>query len=127
MKHTVLSIEDTHGIRRLIRMTLEFDGFRVIEASDANEGLSLLHKHQPDLVLMDVRMPGLNGLEACRSIRKSPLLAHIPVVMLSSADSPEEVQAGLDAGATAYLTKPFGPQELIDLAHALCKEPAQRR
>jgi len=119
MKHTILSIEDTHGIRRLIRMTLEYDGFDVLEATDAEQGLGLVRTQRPDLVLMDVRMPGINGIEACQSIRRDPQLAHIPVVMLSTADSQEDVAAGLAAGASAYLTKPFMPIDLIELVHKL--------
>ena len=122
MKHTVLSVEDTHGIRRLIRMTLEYDGFEVLEATDGAQGLSMARQHRPDLVLMDVRMPGLSGIQACQAIRSDPLLARVPVVMLSTADSVEDVQHGLDAGASAYLTKPFMPIDLLELVHSLIAE-----
>ena len=124
MTCTVLSIEDTHGIRRLIRMTLEYDGISVQEATDARQGLELARSHPPDLILMDVRMPGMDGITACRAIRADRTLAHIPVVMLSGADADDDIQAGLAAGANAYLTKPFMPGELIALVHTLTREAA---
>jgi DNA-binding response OmpR family regulator len=118
-RRTVISIEDSDGIRRLIRMTLEFDGFDVIEAADARSGMEQVHYRRPDLVLLDVGMPEVSGIEMCRQLRADPRLAAMPVVMLSAAGEPEAVQAGLDAGANAYLVKPFRPVELIDLVHRL--------
>jgi DNA-binding response OmpR family regulator len=122
LKRTVLSIEDTPGIRRLIRMTLEYDGFEVIEAADGREGLELARSKRPDLILMDVRMPGMSGVEACKALSADSYLSKIPVVMLTSADASEDMQAGLDAGARAYLTKPFEPIALIELVHELIDE-----
>ena len=119
MTAKILVIEDTPGIRRLIRMTLEFDGFAVVEATDGEVGLNLIRSEQPALVLMDVAMPGINGLEACKRIRNDPHTAQTPVVMLSMANSAEDIQRGMDAGATHYLTKPFLPTQLLDLVHQL--------
>lgn len=118
-KRTVISIEDSDGIRRLIRMTLEFDGFDVIEAADARSGLDHVRYRKPDLVLLDVGMPQISGIEMCRQLRADPRLADMPVVMLSAAGEAADIQAGLDAGANAYLVKPFRPVELIDLVHRL--------
>lgn len=119
MKRTVLSIEDTAGIRRLIRLTLEYEGFDVVEADDGRHGLDLARQILPDLILLDVRMPGLSGLEACSRLRADTRLKNIPVVMLSAYDGGDEVQAGLDAGADAYIVKPFQPLALIDLVNDL--------
>jgi len=122
MKKTILSVEDTPGIRRLIRMTLEYMGFHVLEAADGAEGLAMAREHHPDLVLMDVRMPGVSGLSACESMRADPLLKDIPVVMLSSADHQADIDAGMASGAKAYLVKPFQPVELIYLVTRLIEE-----
>jgi CheY-like chemotaxis protein len=127
MKRTVLSIEDTHGIRRLIRMTLEYDGLTVLEATDGLEGMAMARQHRPDLILMDVKMPGMDGITACKTLRADPALAHIPVVMLSMADSQEHIAAGLAAGATSYLTKPFMPTALIQLVNTLIEEARSTR
>jgi DNA-binding response OmpR family regulator len=121
---TVLSIEDTHGIRRLIRMTLEYDGFTVLEAANGHEGMELARRNRPALILMDVKMPGLNGIEVCKALRADPALSRVPVVMLSTADSDEDIQAGLRAGASTYLTKPFMPLDLIQLVNTLIEEAA---
>jgi DNA-binding response OmpR family regulator len=126
LKRTVLSIEDTPGIRRLIRMTLEYDGFEVIEASDGHEGLELARNERPDLILMDVRMPGMSGVEVCKVLGADVQLSRIPVVMLTSADADEDMQAGLDAGARVYLTKPFQPISLIELVHKLIDKASQK-
>ena len=122
MKKTILSIEDTPGIRRLIRMTLEYMGFQVLEAVDGEAGLQMVRQHRPDLVLMDVRMPGISGLAACEVIRADPQLSDIPVVMLSSASDDSDIAAGIKSGANAYLVKPFQPTELIELATRLIEE-----
>lgn len=122
MKKTILSVEDTAGIRRLIRMTLEYMGFHVLEAADGAEGLAMARQHRPDLVLMDVRMPGITGLSACETMRADPMLRNIPVVMLSSADHQADIDAGMASGAKAYLVKPFQPVELIELVTRLIEE-----
>jgi len=123
MSTKIIVIEDTHGIRRLIRMTLEFDGFEVIEATDAHVGLDRIRQEPPDLVLLDVNMPGINGLEACRLLRADPHTASIPVVMLTMANSPDDVRRGMEAGANRYLTKPFLPTQLLDIVHQLTTGP----
>ena len=127
MTTKIIVIEDTHGIRRLIRMTLEFDGFEVIEATDAQVGLDRIRQEPPDLVLLDVNMPGINGLEACRLLRADSRTSHIPVVMLTMANSPEDVRRGMEAGANMYLTKPFLPTQLLEIVHQLTAHSDDRR
>jgi DNA-binding response OmpR family regulator len=114
MPKTVLTIEDQPDIRRLIRMTLEFRSFRVIEAGDGAEGLHLARAEKPDLILLDRMMPGMNGLAVGETLRADPALAHIPVIMLSALGSAGDVEAGLRSGVRAYLVKPFSPWELLD-------------
>lgn len=124
MKKTILTVEDGDGIRRLIRMTLEYMGFLVLEANSAELGLEMAREHKPDLVLMDVRMPGVSGLTACEVMRADPQLRKVPVVMLSAADSEADIAAGLASGAKAYLVKPFQPVEVIELVTRLIEEAA---
>lgn len=124
MPKTVLTIDDQADIRRLVRMTLEFDGYKVLEASDGEEGLHLARLHKPDLVLLDVMMPGLDGLAVSTTMRADPALQNIPVVMLTALDRDSDMDAGLEAGAKAYLNKPFGPVELLRLiVHLLGQRP----
>jgi len=112
---TVLSIDDTPTFRQLIRLTLEFAGFRVIEASDGQQGLSLAQSSVPDLILLDLMMPVMDGVAVCQHIMGSPHLRHIPVVVLSSSEDSDEIETCLVMGATNYLLKPFRPQMLIDV------------
>ncbi len=111
----VLSIEDQPDIRRLIRMTLEFDGMDVVEACDGAEGLAMARHHKPDVILMDVMMPNMDGLTACDRLNQDPELRDIPVVMISALGRPNDIDAGMSHGARAYLIKPFSPWELLNL------------
>ena len=119
MTRTVLTIEDQPDIRRLIRMTLEFKGFRVLEAADGPDGLQQARQHKPDLVLLDVMMPGMDGLTVSQTLAADPALRHTPVIMLSALGTADAVQAGLQTGARAYLVKPFSPWELVALVDKL--------
>lgn len=118
--HKILLVEDHADIRRLIRMTLEFEPVEIREAADAAAGLSVAREWHPDLVLLDVMMPGgMDGLDLCRALRADPQLQDVPVVMLSACGHASDRQAGLAAGATAYLVKPFSPMQLLDLTLSL--------
>jgi len=120
----ILIVEDHGDIRRLIRMTLEFEPVEIREAPTADEGLAIALEWRPDLVLADVMMPGtIDGLGLCRALRGDPILREVPLVMLSARGQSADRQAGLDAGATAYLVKPFSPMQLLDLACRLLGEP----
>jgi two-component system phosphate regulon response regulator PhoB len=124
MKRTILSIEDSSSFRQLIRMALEFEGYAVFEANGGAAGLEMARSRLPDLILLDVRMPDMDGLAVCQHIMADARLCSIPVVMLSSSDDEEEIEAGLKAGARGYLVKPFYPKELIALANRLLAEKA---
>lgn len=114
MSRTVLTIEDQPDIRRLIRMTLEFKGHRVLEASGGAEGLAMARHERPDLILLDVMMPGISGLDVAQVLAQDPQLASIPTVMISALGQQADVQTGLASGVRAYLVKPFSPWELLD-------------
>ncbi len=118
--HKILIVEDHADIRRLIRMTLEFEPVEIHEAPDAPAGLQAAQALRPDLVLLDVMMPGgMDGLDLCRALRADPALADVPVVVLSARGQASDLQAALAAGASAYLVKPFSPMQLLDLTGSL--------
>jgi two-component system phosphate regulon response regulator PhoB len=119
MTHRVLTIEDQPDIRRLIRMTLEFKGFQVEEAGDGVQGLALARSARPDLILLDVMMPGMDGLTVGKTLAADPVLSRIPVVMLSALGAQGDVQAGMASGVQAYLVKPFSPKQLLSLVQQL--------
>lgn len=115
----ILIVEDHADIRRLIRMTLEFEDCEIHEATHAREGWLRAQELRPDVVLLDVMMPGDgNGLDLCMAIKLDPALAHVKVIMLSARGSSADRRAGMRAGADAYLVKPFSPMELLALVNA---------
>lgn len=118
-KKIILVVEDQPDIRKLIRMTLDFGDFEVHEADNGETGLHMVKSLRPNLVLLDVMMPGLlDGFQVCRRIKDDPFTAATPVVMLTARGQQADFEAGRAAGADAYLTKPFSPLELIDTVEA---------
>jgi len=110
----ILIAEDERDIRELVVFTLELlGGHTVLQASDGEEAVGMALSDHPDLILLDMRMPRLGGLEACRTLKSMPEVQDIPVVILSAHGLDDEVQAGLDAGAIAYLVKPFDTSQLV--------------
>jgi len=110
----ILVAEDERDIRELINFTLMFAGHTVMLAANGVEAVELAQAAATklDLIMMDVRMPKMTGYEACRQIKLIDNLKNIPVVFLSAKGQDEEVQTGLDAGAIAYILKPFAPEDL---------------
>lgn len=108
----ILVAEDERDIRELINFTLLFAGHKVTQAANGAEALELALQVKPDLVMMDVRMPRMTGYEACRQMKQHEEIKHVPVVFLSAKGQDEEVQTGIEAGAEAYILKPFAPEEL---------------
>ena len=102
----ILIAEDERDIRELVVFTLELlGGHTVIQAEDGAQAVELARSEQPDVIMLDMRMPVMGGLEACRRLKASPDVAHIPVIILSSLASPEDKRRGLEAGADGYLVK----------------------
>lgn len=110
----ILAAEDERDIRDLIAFTLRFAGHEVTTATNGEEAVAMAEQLKPDLILLDVRMPRMNGYDACRAIKANPNLRDIPVVFLSAKGQESEVQAGLQAGAEEYILKPFAPDQLIE-------------
>ncbi|MFN2137100.1 MAG: response regulator transcription factor [Candidatus Promineifilaceae bacterium] len=109
----ILVVDDEIEIRTMLRLTLTRAGFDVREAADGTAALSRITEYCPDLVLLDVLMPGKDGYAVCRELRGNPDMAELPILMFSARTDSRSRQAGLDAGATAYLTKPMRPDELV--------------
>lgn len=119
---TILIIDDEPTIRRLIRRSLESQGHRILEAADGILGLKLAMLEQPDLVLLDIALPQMSGLEVNRKLQANPQTSTIPVLYLSGL-IPDSLRSA--ANERAYITKPFSPQSLIDqVSSALPKRPA---
>ena len=108
----ILIAEDERDIRDLVAFTLRFAGHEVFSASNGEEAVEMTPKVNPDLILMDVRMPRMTGYEACKVLKADPDLKDIPVVFLSAKGQESEIQQGFDAGAEEYLLKPFAPDQL---------------
>ena len=116
---TVLIVDDEPNIVQLVRLTLESADVRVFEASDGATAIVQAIAIRPDLVLLDVDLPDVSGLEVCRRLRAEAALAHTKIVMLTAAAQQDDVARGLAAGADQYLTKPFSPVRLLTLVEQL--------
>jgi two-component system cell cycle response regulator DivK len=113
MSKLILIVEDQEDNRRILRDLLTSTGYRVIEAVTGEEGVASAETHRPDLILMDVQLPGLDGYEATRRIKANPALSQTPVIIVTSyALSGDDVKA-FEAGCDAYVSKPFSPRELL--------------
>jgi CheY-like chemotaxis protein len=109
----LLIADDESGIRSLVRMTLEDESYEIVEAADGEQALNLAREHRPDVVLLDVMMPKLTGLEVCRAIKEDPLTKEMAVVMLTARAQELDEAHGKSAGADDYFTKPFSPLALM--------------
>jgi len=107
---TILVVDDEPQIRRVLKTTLAADGYAIVEAHDGPEALEKLRGERPDLILLDMNMPGMDGLEVCREIRSA---SDVPILMLTVRNAERDKVRALDAGADDYVVKPFGIQELL--------------
>lgn len=109
----VLIVEDTEDHLQIIKLILEQYNYLILTATNGKEGLLSAQNQLPDLILLDVMLPELNGYEVCKIIKHDQTTKHIPVIMLSVRSSQEDIDAGLNAGADEYMTKPFNLDELL--------------
>lgn len=116
---TVLYVEDNEFNRKIVRQMLTRTAYRLLEASDGEAGVSMARETLPDLILMDVQLPKLSGLDATRAIRADPRTAHIPLVVVTSFALSGDDRKAMDAGASAYLAKPYSPRDLLALMRRL--------
>ncbi|HYZ78839.1 MAG TPA: response regulator transcription factor [Gaiellaceae bacterium] len=115
----ILVVDDERAVRESLRRALELEGYDVDLAGDGLEGLARVEESQPDVLILDVLMPGMDGLEMCRRLRRGG--NRLPVLMLTARDAVENRVAGLDAGADDYVTKPFALEELLARVRALLR------
>jgi len=109
---SVLIVDDEPMARTLLRLMLVRAGFHVSEAEDGFDALEKVRKNQPDVILLDVMMPGMDGFAVCETLRNETATAELPIIMLSAKTDLDSINKGLRAGATIYLTKPISPEEL---------------
>ena len=115
MSKKLLLADDEEDIKTVLKMYLESKGYEVCTAYDGLDALEQAKSEKPDVVLLDVMMPVVDGFEVCEKLKADPATANIPVIMLSAASHAESVQRGLDAGAVEYLVKPFEPERIDQL------------
>ena len=109
----ILVVDDEKDVLNLVRRILLRGGFEVITASDGKEGLAKVYSEAPDLMILDINMPLMDGWEVCRKIRGDSLYKHLPIIMLTVRRRKEDQLKGLDLGGDEYITKPFYPTELL--------------
>lgn len=110
---TLLIVDDEQGVRSLVRMTLESENYEILEAQEGSEALSMIRRHRPDLVLLDVMLPDSSGFDICRAIKTDPDTSSTTVVMLTAKAQSEDLEEAEAAGADGYFTKPFSPVALM--------------
>ena len=112
---TILIIEDNELNMKLVRSLLQLKNFELLEAQDAESGIELAKREKPDLILMDVQLPGMDGLSATQIIRKDPLLKNIPIIALTSYAMQGDEQKAKSAGCTDYITKPIDTRNFLNI------------
>lgn len=110
---SILLVDDEPHVLEVLRVTLEDLGFSLLEAGDGPKALSLAKSEKPDLVILDVMLPSMSGLEVCKSMRQADGAEKIPVILLTARSGEDDERAGYEAGADRYLTKPFSPLTLL--------------
>ena len=115
----VLLVEDDPVILRLLEVNFELEGFEVLSAHDGAEGIELARTQRPDLVISDIMMPNVSGIELVEALKGDGDTSGIPIILLSAKAQSADVKAGMEAGADDYVTKPFEPLELVDRVQAL--------
>jgi len=121
MQDTVLVVEDEADVADLLRYNLTRAGFLVMISGEGDKGLALAREKRPDIIVLDLMLPGLTGHEVCRALKGDPNTASIPIVMLTAKGEPHERVKGLELGADDYVTKPFSPRELVLRVQALLR------
>lgn len=121
MSKTILIVDDSASLRQVVKMALAGAGFEVIEATDGNDALAKLDGRIIDMIISDVNMPGMGGITFAKEARSRPIYKFTPILMLTTEISDEKKQAGKEAGASAWMNKPFSPTQLVSAANKLIK------
>ena len=128
-KGKVLVVDDEIYIVHILDFSLGMEGYEVITALDGEQALERLESDKPDMIVLDIMMPKLDGYEVCRSIKSNPATRHIPVILLSAKGRNVDQKMGFDVGADDYITKPFSPRKLVErinqlLGQAVTEKPS---
>lgn len=118
---TILIVEDEEDIRQLLTFNLQREGFATLESGDGKQGLEKARSHKPDLILLDVMLPGMDGFQVCRELERDPVTACIPIIMLTARGEEVDRIVGLELGADDYVVKPFSVRELILRVRAILR------
>lgn len=121
MAKKILIIEDSITTVGLLQSRLEAVGYEVISAFEGQSGLDLMKTKKPDLVLLDVRMPGMDGYEVCRIAKNDPQLKHIPIIFVTTAAQEKDIKKGKEVGGDSYMTKPYDGRELLNEVNKFLK------
>ncbi|HAX61300.1 MAG TPA: hypothetical protein DCX95_01895 [Elusimicrobia bacterium] len=119
MSKKILIIDDEINLLELLRVNLETAGFNVITAADGEDGLKMIFDENPDLVILDIYLPGIDGCDLCHKIKNDPRTKHIPVIFLTAATQKEDIRKAIDAGGDLFLPKPFDPLKLVEIAEKI--------
>jgi two-component system cell cycle response regulator DivK len=119
---TILYVEDNEFNRKIVRQLLARTAYRLVEATDGEAGVSAARTEHPDLVIMDIQLPRMSGLEATRQLRADPATAAIPIIVITSFALAGDEEKAREAGAAAYLAKPYSPRELLQMIRQLAPE-----
>ena len=122
-RKSVLVVEDEEDIQELIRYNLEREGYRVLSAATGEDGLATARKEIPDAILLDLMLPGVDGLEVCKQLKASPETSTIPILMVSARGEEADIVSGLELGADDYVAKPFSPRVLVARTRAVLRRP----
>ena len=127
MPGKILVADDSPNIREILKISLESDGYTVVVAEDGEQALELVARENPDLLIMDVMMPKVNGFQVCRRVKTDRATHDVPVIMLTAKSAQQDVYWGKDCGAEEYMTKPFSTKELVKTIERLLKVRQQRQ
>lgn len=124
-QRTALIIDDEENIVEFIKLGLRYEGFQVEAASDGEQGITAAQRVNPEIIILDLMMPGIDGIEVCKRLRDNPITRDIPILMLTARDEVRDRIIGLDAGADDYLTKPFDFDELMARIRAILRQQSR--
>jgi len=113
MRENILVVDDEEDILELVQYNLSREGYQVRQAGTGEEGLKIARQKKPDLVILDLMLPGVDGLEVCKNLKNDPKTAHIPIIMLTAKSEEADMVTGLELGADDYIPKPFSPRVLL--------------